>query len=300
MAIIRWLWSQPYLLLILTTAMWGGNAVAGKMAVGHISPFLLTLSRWGFAMLIIWPLAWPHVRREWPKIRPALPIMLALGACGFALFNNLLYVSLQYTSAINVTILQASMPLLVFVLNFFFFQIRSSAVQIGGLMLTIVGVLAIASRGSLANLIALNFNIGDLINLGAVVLYGFYTVFLRKKPELHWLSNIAIMGIAGLAMSLPFAFYDVVNGSAIFPDATGWGIIAYTAIGPSILSQVFWIRGMELVGSNRGGIFYNMIPVFGTLLAIVILGEKFLPYHAAGFVLVMGGVWIAQRAGRKL
>ena len=298
MRLFQWLYSQPYLLLLLTPVFWGGNAVAGKLAVGHISPFLLTTMRWGAAVAIVIVFALPHLRRDLPAIRHRLAFLAMLGATGFTLFNVLLYSSLIYTTAINVAIIQASMPLVVFLLNFLLFGQRATSLQLAGFGLTLVGVGIIASGGSLEVLTSLAFNFGDVLILIAAFAYGIYSVLLRQKPEMHWLSFITILGASACLASLPFSAYEIATGALIWPDLLGWGVVFFTAFFPSILSQVFWMRGLELIGSNRGGIFMNLVPVFGALLAIAILGERFHLYHAIALVLVVGGVWLSQRRRR--
>lgn len=286
---------HPYVLLTLTALFWGGNAVAGKIAVGHISPFTLTTLRWLTAMAIALPFAWPYLRRDWPRLKEKLVFLVLLGAIGFAVFNNLMYLALNFTSAVNVAIVQASMPLIVFALNFALFKLRATPLQLLGFSLTLIGVATVAARGSVGVLMALDFNIGDLIMLVAIMTYGVYSVLLRNKPDIHWLSFITVLGLSAFATSLFFSGWEVAAGKANWPDATGWAVVLYTAIFPSIVSQVFWIMGLEKIGSNRGGVFINIVPVFGSALAIVLLGERFYPFHAVALVLVVGGVWLAQR-----
>ncbi|WP_075997219.1 DMT family transporter [Salaquimonas pukyongi] len=291
----QWLYGQPYILLLLTALFWGGNAVAGKLAVGHVSPFLLTALRWAAAMAIVYLFALPHLKRDLPAIRRNIWFLALLGAIGFTVFNNLMYSSLIYTTAINVAIIQAAMPLIVFLLNFLLFGLRTTGLQLAGFALTLVGVATIASSGSLEVLARLAFNLGDLLMFVAIMTYGAYSVLLKQKPQMHWLSFISVLGTSALLASLPFVAHEALTGTLVWPDLQGWGVVLYTAIFPSILSQVFWMRGLELIGSNRGGVFINLVPVFGSALAITILGERFHLYHAIALVLVIGGVWLSQR-----
>ena len=295
MRLFQWLYSQPYLLLLVTALCWGGNAVAGKLAVGHVSPFLLTSLRWAAAMALVVPFALPHLKRDLPAIRRNIWFLALLGATGFTVFNNLMYSSLVYTTAINVAIIQAAMPLIVFILNFLLFNLRITGLQMSGYALTLVGVVIIAARGSLEVLAELAFNFGDVLMLIAIITYGAYSVLLKQKPSMHWLSFITVLGTSAFVTSLFFSAYEISAGHVIWPDLQGWGVVLYTAIFPSILSQVFWMRGLELIGSNRGGVFINLVPLFGAILAVVILGERFHLYHAIALALVVGGVWLSQR-----
>ena len=133
----------------------------------------------------------------------------------------------------------------------------------------------------------------------AVLLYGGYTVALRFKPAIGWKSLMLVMGSAALITALPFAIWEIASGNVIWPDARGWTVALYTAIGPAILAQVFYIKGVEALGSNRAGLFINMVPIFGTLLSILILGETFRPYHAIALALVMSGIWLSERRTTK-
>ncbi|MDP2121065.1 MAG: DMT family transporter [Hoeflea sp.] len=288
---------RAYLFLTITALSWGANAVAGKMAVGHISPMLLTSVRWGLALLILLTFTLPQLRRDRETIRANLPLLICYGMFGFAFFNILLYSALEYTTAINVAIEQAGMPMVIFLANFLLFRIRTTPAQIAGFALTVAGVAITASGGSLARLIGLELNQGDALMLLAVFCYGGYSVALRYKPVLHWQSMITVMAAAAFATSLPFTAFEIARDSVIWPDTRGWLVAAFTAIFPSLISQVLFIKGNELIGSNRAGIFINLVPIFGTILSVMILGEVLHVYHVVALGLVLGGIWLAERRG---
>ena len=290
---------NPYLLLTATALMWGGNAVAGKLAVDHVSPFLLTFLRWVFACLVILPFAIPHLKKDWPLIRQNLVYLFLLGASGFAIFNNLMYLALNHTSAINVAIEQASMPLIVFVLNYILYRTHVTAFQILGFLITLIGVAITATRGNLFDLAGQSLNFGDITMLFAIMVYGGYSVFLQRKPDIHLWSFICVLGFSALCTTVPFMMYEATNNQLLMPDMQGWGVVLYAAIFPSIVSQLFWVIGLSIIGSNRGGLFINLVPIFGAILAVIILGEKFQTYHAIGLVLVLGGITLAQRTASK-
>jgi drug/metabolite transporter (DMT)-like permease len=290
---------QAYLLLLLTTLFWGGNAIAGKLAVGHISPMLLTAARWGIAVAILGLLGRRHFARDWTAIRAQLPLLTCLGAFGFSIFNVALYSALNYTSAINVSIEQAVIPMLIFILNFLVFRLSASAGQIVGFLLSVAGVALTASHGEPLRLLLLDVNLGDALMVIGVVVYSGYTVALRGKPDIHWQSLMIVLTGAAFVATLPFVVAEFAWGAGMPPDGRGWAIIAYTAIFPSILAQIFYIRGVELIGGNRAGLFINLVPVFGTVLSILILGEDFHGYHAVAMVMVMGGIWLAEASGRN-
>ncbi|MDP3899078.1 MAG: DMT family transporter [Mesorhizobium sp.] len=291
---------NAYILLLLTTLFWGGNAIAGKLAVGHISPLLLTSARWAFAVAILGAFGWPQLRRDWSVVRRNLPLLILLGALGFTAFNIALYSALNYTSAINVSIEQAGMPMVIFLANFLIFRLRVTWMQIAGFVLSIAGIAIVASHGDPRRLLALDLNFGDALMLVAILVYSAYTVSLRVKPDIHWQSLMIVMCAAALVTSIPFTIAEFHYGAGIWPDARGWAIVAYTVLFPSILAQVFYIRGVEMIGANRAGLFINLVPIFGTLLSIIILGEAFEAYHAVAIVLVMGGIALAEASGRRM
>ncbi|MDP3527349.1 MAG: DMT family transporter [Hoeflea sp.] len=288
---------RAYVFLTITALSWGANAVAGKMAVGHISPMLLTSVRWGLALMILLTFTLPQLRRDRETIRANLPLLVSYGMFGFAFFNILLYSALEFTTAINVAIEQAGMPMVIFLANFLLFRIRTTPAQIAGFVLTLAGVALTVSGGSLARLLALELNQGDALMLLAVLCYGGYTVALRYKPVLHWQSMITVMAAAAFLTSLPFSAYEVARDTVIWPDTRGWLVAAFTAIFPSLISQVLFIKGNELIGSNRAGIFINLVPIFGTILSVMILGEVLQVYHVVALGLVLGGIWLAERRG---
>lgn len=289
---------HPYVLLGLTALIWGANAVAGKLAVGHVSPMVLTLARWLFATLLLLPFSWRHLVADWPQIRPRLGYFALLGLLGFTGFNALFYVGLGYTTAIHAMIVQSSMPLVVFLGMFLLFRARTTALQVGGFALTLLGVLLTAAHGDPSQLLALDVNAGDAVILAAVLLFGGYTILLSRKPPLHWLSSITLISIAALVSSVPVALGEWALGYGQMPDRQGWAVIAFTVVFPSIVSQSFYIRGVELIGANRANLFINLVPIFGTILAVLVLGEALEPYHVAALALVLGGIAIAERGRR--
>lgn len=290
---------RAYIFLLLTTLLWGGNSVAGKLAVDHVSPMTLVFLRWVLAVAILLPIGLQTIRKDWPVVRKHWLVLAALGASGFTLFNTIFYTALNYTTAINVSIEQAAMPILIIVANFVFFRLRVNGAQIVGVVLTIAGVVLTACHGDPRRLLTLELNFGDAIMLVAVFLYSGYSVGLRLKPAMHWQSLMLALSVAALVTSLPFFVWEIAAGKVIVPDARGWLVIVYTAVGASAISQIFYIRGNELIGANRAGLFINLVPIFGTLLSVLIVGETFQLYQALALVLVVGGIGLAEYSGRK-
>ncbi|KEQ06500.1 MULTISPECIES: DMT family transporter [Pseudorhizobium] len=286
---------KAYLCLVIATLCWGGNAVAGKLAVGHVSPMMLTFWRWTFAVAIIFAISVPQLIRDWPIVRKRLPILILYGVVGYTTFNATLYTALKYTTAINVAIEQAGIPMLIFIINFILFRMRVSLAQIFGFSLTLLGVALTAAHGDLGTLLELTVNFGDALMLIAVVAYAVYTVSLRWKPIVDWRTLMAIPALFALLTTVPLVLWEQASDQAIWPDTRGWVIVLYTALFASLVSQVLYIKGVEGIGPNRASLFINLIPVFGTLLSVAIIGEDLQLFHIAALVLALGGIAIAER-----
>jgi drug/metabolite transporter (DMT)-like permease len=289
------LWGQAYVLLILTTLMWGGNAIAGRLAVGEISPMVLTCLRWVIVVVIIIPLFGEEIRAEWPKIKERWIFIIFMGTFGFTAFNALFYAAAHHTSAVNLTIIQGAIPVLVLLGSVLIFGTRIIPLQVLGMIVTFVGVLIVSVRADPEILWTLALNIGDVWMLIASVFYAGYTLGLRRRPAISSLVLFAAMAVVAFATSLPLIALEFAQGTAQFPTPKGWLILLYVGLLPSLISQLFFIRGVELIGPARAGLFVNLTPVFGALLAVALLGEPFAPYHALGLVLVLGGIWLAER-----
>ncbi|RIX98733.1 DMT family transporter [Aureimonas flava] len=287
--------AHPYVLLLLTALIWGANAVAGKLAIGHISPMTLTLLRWVGAVVVLFPFARPHLAREARTLRRYAPYFVGLGLLGFTCFNALFYVALMHTSAINAMIIQASMPLVVFVGMFLAFHVRVTGLQVVGFGLTLAGVLLVASHGAPETILSLDLNRGDALIALAVLIFGIYTILLSRKPRVHWLSSIFLLSLGGVIGAVPLMAWELWSGGFAAPDAQGLAVLAFTIVFPSILSQAFYLRGVEAIGANRANIFVNTVPVFGAILAILVLREPFHLHHLAALALVLGGVALAER-----
>ncbi|HZH11488.1 MAG TPA: DMT family transporter [Microvirga sp.] len=289
------LWGQAYLLLILTTLMWGLNAIAGRLAVGEVSPMLLTCIRWAIVALILGPLVGPQVVSEWPKIGSRWLYIFLMGSAGFTTFNALFYAAAYHTTAVNLTIFQGAIPVLVLIGTIIFFRARVIPLQILGMIVTIAGVVLVSLKADIEVLKTLALNIGDVWMLIACVSYAGYTLGLRRRPPVAGLVFFTAMAGVAFLTSIPLLAMEYAQGAVQWPTPKGWLILLYIGLFPSLLSQIFFIRGVELIGPARAGLFVNLVPVFGALLAVLLLGEPFATYHALGLFLVLGGIWLAER-----
>ena len=291
---------KAYLLLLATTLFWAGNAIAGKLAVGHVSPMLLNLARWVFMLSILLAVGRRHLARDWRTIGRHSRFLLFAGAIGFTGFSVAMYSALLYTSATNVSIEQGGVPLFVFLASYLLFGMRTAPGQIAGFLLSFVGVVVTATNGDIRSLHHLTMNFGDALMLLAIIAFGLYTAIVRRKPDLHWMSLMTALCTGAVASGIPFVAAEALSGAMIMPDRQGWLIIAYAVIFPSLLAQAFYVRAVELIGPNRAGVFINFLPVWGAALAVVILGEAFRMHHAVALVLVVAGVLLAEVSGRRI
>lgn len=298
-ALYRGLYQRPALLLILTTLIWGSNAVAARLAVGHVSPMMLTTARWGIACIALWCVARQQVAQHLPALRGRWIYLVLMGISGFTAFNALFYTAAHHTTAVNLALIQGMIPVLVLLGGVLFLGLRVTALQILGVVITLAGVAIVASRGSWAVLMSLDFNVGDIGILLASLLYAGYTLGLRTRPPVPPLVFFsAVAGVAALA-SLPLLAAEVATGHFFWPTLWGWVIVVYVGLLPSFASQIFFIRAVELIGPGRASVFLNLNPVFGPALAVALLSEPVGVYHAVALAMVLGGIWIAERLGAR-
>jgi drug/metabolite transporter (DMT)-like permease len=292
-----WLANRPYLLLSLASLFWAGNIVLARYVAGHVPPITLSCVRWVGACLMFLPFAWPHLPRDWPAMRAHMPLLLVLSATGFAINNALSYWALQYTEALNALLIQSAGPLFVALWALILFGIRLTAAQLLGIAISLAGVLTIILHGDLAALAGVAFNKGDVMFATALVSFGLYSALMTRRPVTHPLSLIVVTTGLGALMMLPFAIWEMAVGTRLRFDALSMATLAYATIFPSALAYLFFNRGIALIGPNRAAPFFHLVPVFGSAMAILFLGEQPRLFHLVGYVLVLAGVIIASRRG---
>ncbi|TYC52899.1 DMT family transporter [Rhodobacterales bacterium] len=282
-------------MLGLTTLFWGGNTVAGRMAVGEVSPFVVVFLRWLIVSILVVPMMLRRIRAEWPILRPAMPRMALMAVFGYIGFNSLFYIAATSTTAVNLGIIQGSIPILVLIGSIFVFGTGVRILQVFGILLTLSGVALVAAHGDIHQLLALSVNPGDGVMLIACVLYSGYTLALRNRPQVPGLVFFAVLSAVSVLASLPGLFAEMSAGAAQWPTLKGGLIVLYIAVFPSYIAQIFFMRGVELIGPARAGVFINLVPIFAAILAVSILGEPFEWHHGTALVLVLGGIWLSER-----
>jgi drug/metabolite transporter (DMT)-like permease len=289
-------WANPILLLVLTTLIWAAHSIVGRLAVGQIGPMTLTCLRWAVALIPILITARDSLRQDWPALRARWVYLAVMGAAGYTAFNALFYGAAHHTSALNLSIIQGAIPALVLLGARVFLGVRFTALQALGAVITMIGVGVIAAQGDPARLIALAFNSGDVMMFVAAVLYAGYTIGLRQRPHVSGVSMLAAMALAAFITSVPLMIWEIMSGGFVWQTWGGLMTLAFVALGPAFISQLMFMRGVELIGPGRAGVFVNLVPVFGAIMAVVILGEPFALYHVLALLLVVGGIAIAQRS----
>jgi drug/metabolite transporter (DMT)-like permease len=290
----RSIWYSPWGLLTAANLFWAGNIVLARGVAGHVPPVALAYWRWTGAFVVAVGFAWPMLKTDFPVMLRHWKMMLVLSATGIASYNTMSYIGLTSTTALNVLLLQSATPLIIIVWAFLLFRETPTVRQTLGVLVSLAGVAAIAAHGSLEVLAHLRLNRGDLWVLVALMIYGFYCVTLRKRPPVHPLSFlVAAMGI-GSMMMLPFMLWEFASGARINGGVPSYLAIAYTAVLPSFVAYLFFNRGVELIGSGPAGQSMHLMPLFGSVLAVLFLHEQFQGYHALGIAMIAAGIALAS------
>lgn len=278
-------------LLVFGNLFWAGNYVFGKYVVSELSPLWLTFSRWVLALVILIPLAQLLEKPDWKQAARAwLPLSL-MGLLGVIGFNVLLYTSLQHTSATNAALVTALNSGVIVLFSVLLLRERVSRVQAAGFALSLLGVLVILTRGKIAHVFQTDYNQGDLLVLGCVLVWSLYSIIGKRLKGVPPVTATAASTILGTVMMLPFAIAEGVDFSGISPMAIA-GIL-YIVLFPSICSFVFWNVSVRAVGASKAGITLNLIPVF-TAMFSVIMGESITQAQVWGGLLVFAGVTLAS------
>jgi len=286
---------QAYFLLIVATFCWGLNAVFARMAADEISPMLLVSIRWLGTLFLLFMFAGKTIMEGLSSIRQQMGYTFLMGLVGLGGFGTLIYYSAYYTTALNIGIIQGAMPAVVLVGTYWFFRTSINIIQITGVFVTMLGVLLVSINGEFEKMMSLRFNKGDLLMLLAVLFYGAYTVGLRRKHNLSSIVLFASVVVWAFITTLPLTIFEFTSGKTIWPDENVWIIIGFIVLLPSFLSQICFIASVKLIGPARSGVFFNLIPIFASFLAVQMLGELFEMYHGLSLILVLSGIFIFEK-----
>jgi drug/metabolite transporter (DMT)-like permease len=290
-----WFSNQPYLLLSLTSLFWAGNLVLGRYVSGHVPPVTMACVRWVGAFLLMLPFAWPHLRADWPTLRARIPLMLMLAFTGFAANTVLAYWGLVHTQALNALLIQSAGPLCVALWTLILFGVRLTLAQALGIAASMAGVLTIILRGDITALASVEINKGDAMVAAALLIFGVYSALMLRRPVTHPMSLIVFTTGCGALMTIPLNIWELASGATLVLDTLTLVTLVYMIIFPSALAYLFFNRGIALIGPNRAAPFFHMMPVFGSAMAIVFLGEQPQLFHLVGYALVLAGVFVASK-----
>jgi drug/metabolite transporter (DMT)-like permease len=293
-AAISWLWESPYVLLVLTVLFWSGNFIVGRAITGTVPPITLAFWRWAGALCLVLIVARPYLRRDIPILLKHWPVVLALAVFGVASFNTLVYIGLHSTTAINALLLQSVIPIAIMLCSLAIFGEKIRRHQLMGIAVSFLGVDVIATRGLPLDVLHLTLNPGDAWVLAAVLSYALYSVLLRKRPQVHPFSFLAATFAIGVVLLLPLYLWEHASGARMEIGTEAFLAMVYVAVFPGFLSYLFFNRGVDLVGANRAGQFIHLMPAFGSIMAIVFLGEDLHLFQIVGIVLIAFGLSLAS------
>jgi drug/metabolite transporter (DMT)-like permease len=296
------------LLMTLPPLLWAGNAVVGRLLVGQVPPLMLNALRWLLAALLLAPLAW-RVVRDGALIARSWPYLVAVGTLGVGLFNALQYLALVTSTPLNVTLINASMAVWMLLVGMALFGSHPTRRQVLGALLSVAGVLTVVTRGAWASLADLQFVIGDVYMLLAVIGWALYSWLLARPPawlrpppkeRWDWAEFLFVQSLFGLVAAGGTAAAEAAftaQPPVPWHSTVVWAALAYVAIGPSVIAYRCWGLGVATAGPALAAFFANLSPLFAALLSAWLLGEWPQPYHGVAFALIVAG--IAVSIGRR-
>ncbi len=279
-------------LLSLAMLGWAGNTIAGRLSTGEISPMMVVFLRWFIITTFLSLLLYKKIIKSFVFLKGKIIWVFLMGGLGMTCFNSLFYIAAQNTSAINLGIIQGFMPGLILTGSVLFFKEKVNFVKLCGLFISFFGVIVVISKGNFQTIVDLTINLGDVVMFLALFFYAGFTLGLRYKPELDPLVLMAYFSFGALIFSVPLVWLEFIFGYSQLPSNTNaWLTIFYIAFVPSLLAQIFFIKGVELIGASQAGLFINILPIFAAILGVIILGESLQIYHFTSLVVVLSGVY---------
>ena len=295
MSILNKFYNTPSALLIFTTLFWAFNTIFGQLAVGEISPLQIVPLRWILVSSVMWVLFGKDVKTNWQIIKPEINKIIFMALMGFTGFNVLFYTASQYTNAINLGIIQSSVPVYVLLGAYFFYKTSITALQGLGVIISIIGVTIITTNGDIELLMTLQLNRGDLIMLVACLMYSYYTLSLKTRLQIPGIAFFTLMSVIANFLALPLFIIDYLLNGINYPSINGLIITILVAIFPSSLAQIFYLRAVDIAGPGKAGIYTNIVPIFSSVLAVILLNQSFEIFHGISLVLVLFGIWLSER-----
>ena len=279
---------------------WAGNTIAGRMSTGEMSPMVVVFLRWFIISVFLICFLNKKLISSFKSISKKLVWLCLMGSLGLTGFNALFYIAAQNTTAINLGIIQGIMPAIILVGSVIIFKEVVNITKVVGLIIAFFGVLVVVSQGDYERVILLSFNYGDLVMLCACFFYSGFTLGLKNKPVIDPIVLMTYFSLSALIFSIPLLIIEYYLGLIQVPaTSTAWLTILYIAFVPSFLAQIFFIRGVELVGASKAGLFINFLPIFAAILGVLLLGERLFVYHLISLFIVLLGVYLFMVIGDK-
>lgn len=289
-----------FLLLALANLFWSGNWVIGRALRDAIDPVTLNFWRWLVAALVLAPFALPAVLARRDLIRRNAGLILLLALTSVVLFQTLVYAGLRTTTAVNAVLLNSSLPLFILLCSWVMEREHASRGQVAGVLVSLIGILIIMARGEPVRLLQLEFHAGDALILLAMPMWGIYSVLLKRRPaDLGGVPLLFIIALTGVALLTPALLLMSLQAPMRLPAGGEIAGVLYIALVASVAAFICWNRGVAVVGANAAGVTMHLLPAFGTVLAILFLGETFQAFHAAGIVTILAGVIMATRYAQQ-
>jgi len=286
---------NPHLFLTLASLFWGFNAIASRLAIDEISPMLIVTGRWLGVMIILSIICRNQLSLGFQIFKSNYKWMILMGLSGFTIFNSIYYISAHYTVAINLGIVQSTMPAFIMIISMFWLKTSINLKQVTGLLVTFIGVSIVICNGNLSSLLKLKLNNGDLLLIIACIFYAIYAVGLRKRPKINDILLMTIFSYVAFIGSLPGLVVEITQYSFFFPTFKGLIILLVIIIFPSLLAQILFMKGVKIVGPSLSGLYTNLVPLFTSVLAIIVLDENFHIYHLISLIIIFLGIYIFDR-----
>jgi len=290
-----------YLLLVLTTLFWSGNFIVGKAAsIYEIPPFSLNFYRWLFAGIILLPFTFKEILKKKNYIFNNIGFFIILGISSITIFNSAVYYSLYYMQVISGVLMISTIPVWIMFISSILGIEKTNKFQIFGVILSLLGVLFIITKSDLNLIKNLDFNKGDLIMASGMFAWALYSALLKKKTyEISQITLLEVVIIIGLLFLVPIYILEIKLGNPLIVDKPFILTLSYVVLFPGLASFFFWIKGISIIGANRAGVFLHLMPIFGSLMAIILFNEKFMFYHLLGAIFIIAGISLSNKNIKK-
>tara|TARA_Y100000741_G_scaffold339600_1_gene300563 strand:+ start:67 stop:969 length:903 start_codon:yes stop_codon:yes gene_type:complete len=286
-----------YLLLVLTTLFWSGNFIVGKVASTYeIPPFSLNFFRWLFAGLILLPFTLKEILLKKNYIFENIGFFIILGISSITIFNSAVYYSLYYMQVISGVLMISTIPVWIMFVSSILGIEKTNKFQILGVILSLIGVLFIITKSDLNLIKNLDFNKGDLVMASGMFAWALYSALLKKKTyEISQITLLEVVIIIGLLFLIPFYILEIKLGNPLVVNKPFILTLSYVVLFPGLASFFFWIKGISIIGANRAGVFLHLMPIFGSLMAIILFKERFMFYHLLGAIFIIAGITLSNK-----